>query len=273
MIGSLAPNVTFTTCFDTVTTIGAKPFKLKGGTPLGGTFSGPGVNPVTGVFTPSVAGTGLKTIFYTYTNVLSCSANKSKTILVQPNPAFACGNNFTDIRDNKTYPTVQLGSQCWMQTNLDFGITIDDFTQQTDNCISERYLSLVNSHLSFYQWNELMRYTSTPASQGNCPPGWHIPTSDEWDQLLSYYNGPGLAGGALKDDLLSNGFQSHQMGFLYLNNTWAFTTGLAAGTMYWTSTSSGADRAVARGLNEYNMSVSRYEAARGNGFATRCLKD
>jgi uncharacterized protein (TIGR02145 family) len=246
---------------------------LKGGIPLGGTFSGPGVNPATGVFTPSTAGTGLKTILYTYTNVLSCSANMSKTILVQPNPAFICGNNFTDIRDNKIYPTVQIGAQCWMQTNLDFGITIDDFTQQTDNCISERYLSLVNSHLSFYQWNELMRYTSTPASQGNCPPGWHIPTSDEWDQLLSYYNGPGLAGGALKDDLLSNGFQSHQMGFLYLNNTWAFTTGLAAGTMYWTSTSSGADRAVARGLNEYNMSVSRYEAARGNGFATRCLKD
>ena len=273
MSGTLAPIVTFTSCFDTITTVAAKPFKLKGGIPLGGTFSGPGVNPVTGMFTPLTAGTGLKTILYTYTNVLSCSANKSKTILVQPNPTFTCGNNFTDIRDNKIYPTVQIGAQCWMQTNLDFGITIDDFTQQTDNCISERYLSLLNSHLSFYQWDELMRYDPVSASQGICPPGWHVPTSGEWDQLLSFHNGPGLAGGTLKDDLLPNGFHSYQTGFLYLNNTWAFTTGLAAGTMYWTSTSSGADRAVARGLNEYNMSVSRYEAARGNGFATRCLKD
>ncbi len=273
MIGSLAPNVSFITCFDTVTTISAKPYKLKGGIPLGGTFSGPGVNPVTGVFTPSAAGTGLKTILYTYTNVLSCSANMSKTILVQPNPSFTCGNNFTDIRDNKIYPTVQIGAQCWVQTNLDFGVTIGDFTQQTDNCISERYLSLVNSHSSFYQWDELMRYDPVSASQGICPPGWHVPTSSEWDQLLSFYNGPGLAGGAIKDDLLPNGFQSHQMGFLYMNNTWAFTTGLAAGTMYWTSTSSGADRAVARGLNEHNMSVSRYEAARGNGFSVRCLRD
>jgi uncharacterized protein (TIGR02145 family) len=276
MTGSLTPNVTFTTCFDTVTTIGAKPFKLKGGIPLGGTFSGPGVNPVTGVFTPSAAGTGLKTIFYTYTNVLSCSANMSKTILVQPNPAFTCGNNFTDIRDGKSYPTVQIGTQCWMQTNLDFGIEISHFVPQTDNCEVEKYIrdSLFNIQYSiFYQWDELMQYENTPASQGLCPPGWHVPTSGEWDQLLSFYNGPGLAGGTLKDDLLPNGFQSHQTGLLYLNNTWAFTTGLAAGTMYWTSTSSGNDRAVARGLNEYNMSVSRYEAARGNGFGVRCVHD
>jgi len=189
--------------------------KLKGGIPLGGTFSGPGVNPVNGEFTPSAAGTGLKAILYTYTNVLSCSANKSKTILVQPNPTFTCGNNFTDIRDNKIYPTVQIGSQCWMQTNLDFGIAIDDYNQQTDNCIAEKYIrdSLFNIQYSiFYQWDELMRYTPTPASQGLCPPGWHVPTSAEWDNLLSVLNGPGKAGGTLKDTLLTNGFQSHQEG-------------------------------------------------------------
>jgi uncharacterized protein (TIGR02145 family) len=230
MIASLAPNVTFATCFDTVTMISAKPFKLKGGIPLGGTFSGPGVNPVTGVFTPSAAGTGLKTILYTYTNVLSCSAYMLKTILVQPNPTFTCGNNLIDIRDNKTYPTVQIGTQCWMKENLDYGLVIGDYSPQTDNCISEKYI-----HTStFYQWDELMRYDPVPASQGLCPPGWHVPTSTEWDQLLSFYNGPGLAGGTLKDDLLPNGFQSHQLGFLYLNSTWAFTTGMAAGTMYWT---------------------------------------
>jgi hypothetical protein len=82
-----------------------------------------------------------------------------------------------------------------------------------------------------------------------------------------------MACGFLKDTLLANGFQSHPEGLIYLNNSWAFTTGLAPGSMYRTSTSSGADRAVARGLNEYNMSVSRYEAARGNGFGVRCLKD
>ena len=40
MNGSLAPSVTFTSCFDTITTTSAKPIRLKGGIPLGGTYSG-----------------------------------------------------------------------------------------------------------------------------------------------------------------------------------------------------------------------------------------
>jgi len=269
LISSPAPNITFTTCFDTVTTISSKPFKLKGGTPLGGIFSGQGVDQATGVFTPSAAGTGLKTILYSYTNVLACSASKTKTILVQPDAAFTCGTNLSDIRDNKIYRTVQIGTQCWMKENLDYGLEINAFTFQTDNCISEKYMH--NS--SFYQWDELMRYDPVAASQGLCPPGWHVPTSVEWDDLISAYSGPGLAGGFLADIQSPNGFQSHQLGILYLNNIWAFTTGLYAGSMYWTSTISGNERAVARGLNNFNLSVSKYEAARGNAFAVRCLRD
>src|SRR5208283_3291653 len=103
MSGTLAPIVTFTSCFDTITTVNAKPIKLKGGIPLGGTYSGPGVNSLTGVFTPSVAGTGTKTITYSYTNVLLCTASKSMHIIVQAAPSFTCGNEFTDIRDTKAY--------------------------------------------------------------------------------------------------------------------------------------------------------------------------
>ncbi|MDP1622987.1 MAG: PKD domain-containing protein, partial [Bacteroidales bacterium] len=134
-----APEVTFSPCFDTITTMGAKPFKLKGGIPLGGTYSGAGVNSMTGIFSPSLAGTGLKSIQYTYTNVTSCSDGKSKTILVLANPAFTCGNSFTDIRDGKSYPTVQTGTQCWMAANLNYGSTVPSFQVQYDNCISEKY--------------------------------------------------------------------------------------------------------------------------------------
>jgi len=262
-----APNVKFTSCFDTVTILSAQPFILHGGLPLGGQYSGPGVN--TGIFTPSVAGTGLKTITYIYSNVYTCLATKTKTILVQPNPSFTCGNNLTDIRDNKVYPTVQIGSQCWMASNLDFGFTISELTPQTDNCISEKY----HQNSSFYQWDELVRYSPTSGTQGLCPPGWHIPSAAEWNTLLANYSGPGMAGGPMKDTLLVNGFQSYQNGFLYLNNTWAFVSGFDAGSMYWTSTSSGTEFAIARGLNTVNQSVSLYKGARGNSFSVRCLHD
>jgi uncharacterized protein (TIGR02145 family) len=271
-----APVVSFSSCFDTITTISAKAIKLKGGLPIGGQYSGPGVNPITGIFKPSTAGTGLKTITYTYTNTYTCLATKSKTILVIADPAFNCGNNFTDIRDNKVYPTVQLGSQCWMSSNLDFGFTIDDLIPQSDNCTPENYAlqsSFVNRKSSIYQWDELMQFDNTSGTQGLCPPGWHVPSSAEWNTLLNFYPGAGQAGGYLKDSLLVNGFHSYQQGFLYLNNTWAFMSGLDAGAMYWTSTSSGTDRAVARGLNIFNPSVSMYPSSRQNAFGVRCLKD
>jgi len=308
MSGTLAPVVTFTSCFDTITTIGAKPYKLKGGIPLGGTYSGPGVNGMTGIFTPSVAGTGLKTITYTYTNVASCSAGKSKTILVQPNPVFTCGNSFSDIRDGKSYPTVQIGTQCWMAANLDFGTQISDLTPQTDNCIAEQYSTPGDtppSHFRFrisdfrfpnsyvmsdttsnaksemrnlkseirggalYQWDELMRYDPTPGSQGLCPPNWHVPTEAEWTTLSNFYNGNGQAGRPLQNTV-TLGFDARLSGVFYLNSSWSFAD---FAVLFWTSTPWDASRAVSHGMNNYNFSVSLYPALRGNEFAVRCLKD
>jgi uncharacterized protein (TIGR02145 family) len=267
--GKPVPNVGFTNCFDTVTFFNAQSIRLKGGLPPGGSFSGQGVNPATGIFTPSSAGTGLKTITYSYSNVYACMSSVTRTILVKPAPSFICGSTFTDPRDNKAYPTVQIGVQCWMSSNLEFGFAIDDFTPQTDNCVAEKYLQ----YSIFYQWDELMRYTNDEGTQGFCPPGWHIPSSAEWTVLLAFYSGPGQAGGPMKDILLGNGFDSYQQGFFYLNNYRAFATGLYAGSMYWTSTASGSGHAIARGLNEFNPSVSEYSSSRGNAFSVRCIRD
>ena len=43
MTVKIPPVVTFTRCNDSITTTNAQPFRLKGGIPLGGTYSGPGV--------------------------------------------------------------------------------------------------------------------------------------------------------------------------------------------------------------------------------------
>jgi hypothetical protein len=133
------PAVTFTACFDTLTTVNAKPFKLKGGIPLGGTYSGPGVTPENGIFNPAVAGTGVKTITYTYTNVALCSDARSAIVDVRSAAPFTCGNNLTDIRDNQHYATVQIGTQCWMAANLNYGTMISSSSHQRDNCLNEKY--------------------------------------------------------------------------------------------------------------------------------------
>lgn len=60
------------------------PYNLTGGSPSGGTYSGPGVS--NGEFDPADAGTGFHTITYTYTNAQGCSSSASRTLTVNSLP-------------------------------------------------------------------------------------------------------------------------------------------------------------------------------------------
>jgi uncharacterized protein (TIGR02145 family) len=274
MSGTLAPIVTFTSCFDTITTINAKPIKLKGGIPLGGIYSGPGVNSVTGIYTPALAGVGTHTITYTYTNATLCSAAKSISILNLPSSILACGNPLTDPRDNRVYQTVQIGIQCWLATNLNFGATIASTQDQRDNCISEKYCYNDNpvnctNYGGLYQWDEVMRFAETPAGQGFCPPAWHIPTENDWNTLFATFINNAFAGSPLKYSGYS-GFNAILSGARHINRGWDFQ-GFA--TFFWSSTARSDNKAWAHGMNDPDPSVSNYPASRVNAFSVRCLKD
>ena len=272
MSGTLAPVVTFTSCFDTITRVNAKPIKLKGGIPLGGTYSGPGVNSVTGVFTPALAGAGTHIITYSYTNVVLCTATKSISILILPSSILPCGNPLTDPRDNKVYQTVQIGSQCWMAEDLNYGTEIPNNQDQRDNCITEKYhnpASSIQHPASVYQWDELMTYDDTPADQGFCPPGWHIPSENDWNILFATYTNSGFAGSPLKYSGYS-GFNALLSGVRDIKKGWEFQ-GFA--TFFWSSTPTGDAKAWAHGMNDADPSVSAYPALRVNAYPVRCLKD
>jgi len=72
---------------------GVSQLLLTGGTPLGGTFSGPGVEAEH--FYPSVAGVGVHTLTYTYTNAQGCSGVAQAVIEVQD-----CTNSGQQLSDN-----------------------------------------------------------------------------------------------------------------------------------------------------------------------------
>jgi uncharacterized protein (TIGR02145 family) len=274
MSGTLASVVTFTSCFDTITAINAKPIRLKGGIPLGGIYSGPGVNSGLGIFTQSVAGTGMKTITYTYTNAALCSSSKNIHVIVQPSAAFTCGNNLIDIRDNTSYTTIKIGSQCWLAKNLDYGTVIASSQDQRDDCVPEKYCYQDNpincgTQGGLYQWDKLMQFDNTPADQGLCPPAWHIPTENDWTILFSNYINNGFAGSPLKYSGFS-GFNALLYGARHINSGWDFN-GFA--TFFWSSTSYGGYKAWAHGMNESDPSVSIYPASRVNAFSVRCVED
>lgn len=61
-----------------------------GGSPIGGTWSGPGVN--ANVFDPSSAGTGTHAVTYTFTDANGCANSCSTNIIVDALPVLNCGS-------------------------------------------------------------------------------------------------------------------------------------------------------------------------------------
>ncbi|MFZ4520621.1 MAG: PKD-like domain-containing protein [Bacteroidales bacterium] len=284
------PLVALSACFDQVTTLNAKPFRITGGTPLGsgGKYYIDGSLIAGNVLDPSTLTPVNHNISFTYTDINGCQASDTKILRVDPsNAGYICvNNNFTDPRNpdptTNKYPTTTFtahgSTTCWMLKNLSWGTTSSVNQPQTDNCIPERYCATnditCTNNGGFYQWDELMQYGSTPGwTKGVCPPAWHVPTQTEWQNLIDAVSnmpfGDGIAGSYL---VYPTGFHALMEGLLYLNNSWAFTTGQPKATMFWTSTVSGSNP-VAHGVNTINPSISRYESSKANAFPVRCVKD
>ncbi|MBL7138839.1 MAG: hypothetical protein ISS17_08700 [Bacteroidales bacterium] len=277
------PVVTFTRCFDSVTFTTARPIIIKGGIPLDGSYSGQGVT--AGILYPALAGGGTHTITYRYTNADGCFDEATREIVIQTPVSWNCGSLLTDLRNGKQYPTVQIGTQCWMAANLNYGQQIISSLSQRDNCVVEKYCyndlpASCTSSGGRYQWDEVMAYQAAEGLQGLCPPGWHLPAEAEWTILFNQYINNGFAGSALKVTGYS-GFNALLAGFQGFNMVWRYgpSDPILRSTLYWSSTSRGPDKAWAHGMNEvvadieYTPSVSFYPSFRNNAFAVRCLKD
>lgn len=109
--------------------------------------------------------------------------------------------SFTDIRDGRVYSCAWIGGKSWMTENVDFGVVVPAVKAQSDNLQLERYCpgdsakGCANSG-GYYQWAEAVGESyscnrvgdcapDVHSPQGVCPPGWHIPSKDEWGDLIN----------------------------------------------------------------------------------------
>jgi uncharacterized protein (TIGR02145 family) len=197
-----------------------------------------------------------------------------------------CGETFVDMRDGKSYATVQIGNQCWMAENLNIGTIVNSSSNQTNNNEIEKYCfdnsePYCDIYGGLYQWDEMMQYLTIQGVQGICPGGWHLPTDAEWTALTTYLGGESVAGGKMKETGTShwnspNYGATNSSGFTALPGGYRFTNGAIFDKGYnghwWSSSQSDASNAWYRYLSTSYAQVYRFSNNILQGFAVRCLK-
>ena len=197
-------------------------------------------------------------------------------------------NCMKDNRDGQTYRTTKIGDQVWMAENLNFETENSDcYKNSAEYCAKYGRL---------YTWAAAMdsagiwstngkdcgyRNTCSPTYpvRGVCPEGWHLPSIDEWDSLLTAVGGSATAGIMLKStegwDESSNGTDA--FGFSALpagdgHNGVAFNSE-GDYAYFWSSTEHEGDYACEVFMDNGDDYAKLSRRDRSLEQSVRCLKD
>jgi uncharacterized protein (TIGR02145 family) len=106
--------------------------------------------------------------------------------------AFTTKNTVTDI-DGNTYATVTIGTQTWMVDNLRTtrycnGDTIANITENGEwvSATTGAQCNYQNNLKNDTKYGKLYNWYAVVDSRKLAPAGWHVPSNDEWTELLDY---------------------------------------------------------------------------------------
>ncbi|OWV02269.1 hypothetical protein B7994_03430 [Fibrobacter sp. UWR2] len=197
------------------------------------------------------------------------------------------GGYLQDLRNNKYYKVVTIGKQTWMAENLNIGVDeyqdrIACYRNDDEEC---------DSLGTYFKWDDAMDFKSVFTSvddyycrhneerRGVCPKGWHLPSEDEWRELIETVGDSLSANHILKS---KNGWQQESgldtYGFNAVSGGYnpgsRWSTGRERFAYFWSRTES--SREVARGISfsGENCSFVKMDfVEKGTNMPVRCLKD
>lgn len=171
----------------------------------------------------------------------------------------------TDPRDGQEYPTVLIGDQCWLQTNMNYPTGNSwCYGNNPANC---------NIYGRLYDWASAL---------SACPEGWHLPSNNELLILAATVESDA---GKLKEEGTThwsdpNAGATNETGFTALPAGWydyrdSTFTALGQRIGLWSSTESQSSttRAWYLYLVHYNATIYNFENDKTYGFSVRCLQD
>ena len=180
------------------------------------------------------------------------------------------------------YETVQIGDQCWYAENCRFMPFVGGGFQEEPSILVYGYdgdsVEEAQQTLAYDMYGTLYNFASA-TQLGLCPPGWHVPSKIEFDELFANLGGIDQAHSQVMLEQAWNvGFDLADEGFSLLPAGWLYLSFAEAGesAYMWTSTPYGENdpRGYAWNIQELNQFQIVYEgASRSAGQSVRCLKD
>lgn len=192
-----------------------------------------------------------------------------------------------DGRDGQSYRTVAIGSKIWMAQNLAYN-AFGSWCLENEDDSCRKYGRI-------YQWSSAMdigiRYDndhwqgSDSNHQGICPVDWHVPSDQEWDDLVVFVGGSASAGRVLK---ATSGWSAEPpalgghggddvVGMRILPGNHGGTAGEAIGhhsmAKFWSSTGRNGRTASNVEFDGETDSSHRGEQVKTDALSLRCIKD
>jgi len=197
-------------------------------------------------------------------------------------------NTLTDVRDGNVYEIVKIGNQTWFAENLRFAGNIPDVVSNlawraiyNNGLLNDKpawchYFNDPNLDAVYgklYNWYAVKTGTL-------CPPGWHIPTDEEWTTLSDFLGGKEIAGSKMKSVsgfvyFLSYPLSTNESGFTGLpggkrDSQFLNFTSIENRGSWWSSTNQYGNTAESRSLDQRALLSSGSDHF-SNGLSCRCV--
>lgn len=198
----------------------------------------------------------------------------------------------TDFEGN-VYSTIRLGKQEWMNRNLETRYFSNGDIIRTTGTPT---LNIEQEDKPVYQWpflgfdyhldddGRLYTWYTVADSRKICPDGWHLPSIDEWNELLVHLGGDVLTYGELKRNFNFNwesqlnigategSFGAQLSGFRTI--TGQFQYGSNYGTYWWSASEASSDNGYSIYCGKSDIEkVMQAQNNKKNGYSVRCVKD
>lgn len=195
------------------------------------------------------------------------------------------------------YESVRIGNQEWMTRNLDVDrfrngdlvphVESNEEWKKAGENGQPAWCHYDNDLENGKKYGKLYNWFAVNDPRGLAPEGWRVPTDAEWETLVEYLGGEGLAGDKMKSvkgwewKLSSiNGNGNNSSGFNSLPCGQRDSNGIFEDiidrvgrfTVFWSATELFKMSAWYRFLENFYSTVQRGFTSKQNGFSVRCVR-